>query len=289
MKVLITGAHGQLGQELQRLCPPGIDCLPLGRPELDITSKAGVHQCLGDLQPQVVINCAAYTAVDGAETKPDLALEINAQGTENLAMAAERIGARVLHISTDFVFDGAADTPYATDHDARPLGVYGHSKLAGENRLQQILPLDSVVLRTAWLYSALGGNFVKTMLRLMREREELGVVADQWGSPTWARGLAVALWKMLDHPAAHGIYHWTDNGSCSWYEFACAIYAEGRALGLLERDVEINAITTADYPTPARRPPYSVLDCRKTHKLLGVQGADWRRQLSAMLSELTPS
>ncbi|MCZ6829138.1 MAG: dTDP-4-dehydrorhamnose reductase [Gammaproteobacteria bacterium] len=286
MKVLIAGAQGQLGQELQRLCPSRIDCLPVGRAELDITSRAGVLECVRELQPQVIINTAAYTAVDGAEAKPDLAVEVNAEGTANLAMAAQCIGARVLHVSTDFVFDGAADTPYPSDHETRPLGVYGHSKLAGENRLQQILPLDSVVVRTAWLYSALGENFVKTMLRLMSEREQLRVVADQVGAPTWARGLAAVLWQLLDYPAAHGIYHWTDNGSCSWYEFACAIYAEGHKLGLLEREVQIDAITTEDHPTPAQRPCYSVLDCKKIHNLLGIGGENWRPQLAAMLGEL---
>jgi dTDP-4-dehydrorhamnose reductase len=286
VKVVLAGAQGQLGGELQRTCPSGLECLSLGKAELDITNKQEVLDCVNELQPGVIINCAAYTAVDGAESKPDLALEVNAHGIANLALAAERCGARVLHVSTDFVFDGAAHSPYPPDHEPRPLGVYGHSKLAGENRLQEILPLNSVVIRTAWLYSALGENFVMTMLRLMREREELGVVSDQLGAPTWARDLAVALWKILDHPDAHGIYHWTDKGSCSWYEFASAIYTQGRALGLLEREVQINAITTADYPTPAQRPAYSVLDCTKTRQLLGVEGQHWRPQLSAMLGEM---
>ncbi len=289
MKVLIAGAQGQLGQELQRSCPATVECVPLGRDGLDITDRAAVLECLERLRPLAVINCAAYTAVDGAEAKPDLALKINTEGTQNLALAAERSHARVLHLSTDFVFDGAATTPYATDADTRPLGVYGHSKLAGENRLQEILPLNSVVVRTAWLYSSLGDNFVKTMLRLMREREELGVVADQVGSPTWARGLALALWKFLDHPGAHGVYHWTDNGCCSWHEFACAINDEALKLGLLEQEVKINAITTEDYPTPAQRPAYSVLDCGKTRQLLGLEGEHWRVQLTTMLRELLNS
>ena len=289
MKVLITGAQGQLGKELQRLCPAHAECLPLGRAELDITGKAAVLECVSDLQPQLIINAAGYTAVDGAEAKPDLAVEVNAEGTANLAVAAERVGARVIHVSSDFVFDGTADTPYRTDQETRPLGVYGHSKLAGENRLQEILPLGSVVVRTAWLYSALGENFVKTMLRLMREREQLGVVSDQVGSPTWARGLARALWRLLEYPQAHGIYHWTDNGSCSWYDFTCAIYSEGRKLGLLQRDVQIDAITTAEYPTPAARPAYSVLDCNKMQTLLEDGGEEWRPQLVAMLGELATS
>jgi dTDP-4-dehydrorhamnose reductase len=286
MKVLIVGAQGQLGQELQRLCPPRIECLSVGRAELDITSRAGVLERVADVQPEVIINSAAYTAVDGAEANPDLAVEVNAQGSANLAMAAQTIGARVIHVSTDFVFDGAADRPYPPDHITRPLGVYGHSKLAGENRMQEILPLNSVIVRTAWLYSALGDNFVKTMLRLMNEREQLGVVSDQVGAPTWARGLAAALWRLLDFPAAHGVYHWTDNGCCSWYEFARAIYAGGRELGLVNQEVQLDAITTQDYPTPARRPQYSVLDCSKTHALLGVQGEPWQRQLNAMLAEV---
>ena len=286
MKVLIVGAQGQLGKELQQLCPSRIECLPLGRGELDITNRAGVLERVGELQPQVIINSAAYTAVDGAEAKPDLAVEVNAQGSANLAMAAQTIGARLIHVSTDFVFDGSARSPYPPDHTTRPLGVYGHSKLAGENRVQEILPLDSVIVRTAWLYSALGENFVKTMLRLMNERAQLGVVADQVGAPTWARGLAVVLWRLLDYPAAHGVYHWTDNGSCSWYDFACAIYAGGHSLGLVQQEVQIDAITTEDYPTPARRPAYSVLDCTKTHALLGVPGEDWQSQLQAMLGEV---
>jgi dTDP-4-dehydrorhamnose reductase len=289
MKVLITGARGQLGRELQRLCPTGVDCVPLDKAELDITDKPAVLACLDDLRPQVLFNCAAYTAVDGAETKPDLAVEVNAVGVANLATAAQRNGARVLHVSTDFVFDGSAEAPYQPDHEPRPLGVYGHSKLAGENRLQEILPLDSVVLRTAWLYSALGENFVQTMLRLMSERDELGVVADQVGAPTWARGLAGVLWQLLDYPRAHGVYHWTDKGSCSWFEFAGAIYEFGRDLGLLDKEIELNPIASADYPTPAERPRYSVLDCSKTHQLLGVGGANWRNQLRAMLEEVAGS
>jgi len=286
MKTLIVGANGQLGQELQRSVPPGMDLVAADRGLLDIRDHRAVLDYVAAQRPALIINCAAYTAVDGAETKPDLAVQVNAEGPGSLARAAERIDARLLHVSTDFVFDGQAREPYKPRQDTRPLGVYGHSKLAGERRVQEILPVDSVILRTAWLYSRFGGNFVKTMLRLMGERDEISVVEDQVGAPTWARGLADALWAFAGHPTAKGIYHWTDGGSCSWYEFACAIYEEGRDLGLLQRDVAIHAIPTSEYPTPAQRPAYSVLDCSATHTLLGLQPTPWRSQLRSMLEEM---
>lgn len=289
MKTLIVGANGQLGQELQHTRPPDIELFTADREALNICDQGAVLDHVAALMPAVIINCAAYTAVDGAETKPDLAVEVNAEGPGYLARAAERVGARLLHVSTDFVFDGAGETPYEPRSEPRPLGVYGHSKLAGERRVQEILPLDSVILRTAWLYSAHGTNFVKTMLRLMGERDELGVVDDQVGAPTWARGLAGALWAFTELPDAHGIYHWTDGGSCSWYEFACAIYAEGRSLGLLENEVHINPIPGSEYPTPAQRPAYSVLDCRTTEEVLGQERHAWRAQLTAMLKEVETS
>ena len=286
MKTLVLGAGGQLGQELLRTAPAQVEVVALDRESLDICALDVVLELVAELQPDVIINAAAYTAVDGAETKPDLAVSVNAEGPGHLARAAERASARLLHVSTDFVFDGQAQQPYSPRQEPRPLGIYGHSKLAGERRVQEILPLRSVVVRTAWVYSSFGANFVKTMLRLMNERDELGVVADQVGSPTWAFGLAQTLWAFLDHPDAHGIFHWTDAGSCSWYDFACAIYSEGRALGLIDRDIRIEAIPTSEYPTPAQRPVYSVLDCASTQELLGLEAVDWRLQLPKMLQEL---
>lgn len=288
MKVLLTGASGQLGLALLRSCPEHVELVALTRAELDITQREQVLASLREHQPDVVINCAAYTAVDGAEADPDLALEINGEGVANLGRAAQLTGARVIHVSTDFVFDGGASAPYCPDHETRPLGMYGHSKLAGENRLQELLPLGSVVVRTAWLYSSDGSNFVKTMLRLMAERDELAVVADQQGSPTWTVGLATALWRLCEIPAAHGVYHWTDNGDCSWYEFACAIQEEAMARGLLQKQAAIAPISTSEYPTPAQRPAYSVLDCSRIHRLLGMSGTHWREQLRTMLSEMEP-
>jgi dTDP-4-dehydrorhamnose reductase len=286
MKTLVVGAAGQLGQELLRTAPARVEVTALDREGLDIVALDTVLEVVAELRPDVIINAAAYTAVDGAETKPDLAVSVNAEGPGHLARAAERSGARLLHVSTDFVFDGQAQQPYCPRQEPRPLGIYGHSKLAGERRVQEILPLQSVILRTAWVYSSFGANYVKTMLRLMNERDELRVVADQVGSPTWAFGLAQALWAFLDHPAAHGIFHWTDAGSCSWYDFACAIYSEGRALGLIDRELSIVAIPTSEYPTAAQRPAYSVLDCASTLELLGLEAADWDVQLPKMLREL---
>jgi dTDP-4-dehydrorhamnose reductase len=236
--------------------------------------------------PDVIVNAAAYTAVDGAETKPDLAVEINAEGAGLLARAAERSGARLIHVSTDFVFDGTATEPYTPRAEPRPLGVYGHSKLAGECRVREVLPLHSVIVRTAWVYSRFGNNFVKTMLRLMSERDALRVVDDQTGAPTWARGLAEVLWGFAERPEAHGIYHWTDGGRCSWHEFACEIQTRAVALGLLDRHIDIEPIPSSEYPTPARRPAFSVLDLSATESLLQCRAKPWQTQLQSMLKEL---
>jgi dTDP-4-dehydrorhamnose reductase len=286
VKTLILGAGGQLGRELQLSCPSGVDMVAATRAELDIRAQDQVMAFVADCRPEIIINAAAYTAVDGAESKPDVAVEINAEGPGFLARAAERCGARLLQVSTDFVFDGEASEPYRPREDTRPLGVYGHSKLAGECRVREILPRRSVVLRTAWVYSRFGQNFVKTMLRLMAERDSLRVVDDQVGAPTWAAGLARTLWDLLDHPQAHGIFHWTDGGRCSWHAFACEIQARALALGLLEREIDIEPIPTSEYPTPARRPAFSVLDLTSTETLLGRQAAPWQEQLQAMLEDL---
>lgn len=286
MKTLILGVAGQLGQELLRSCPADVDCVGLDRTQLDISDRAAVLTAVEKEQPGLIINAAAYTAVDGAETRADHAVAVNGEGPEHLAYAADQVGSRLLQVSTDFVFDGTATKPYSPQQEPRPLGVYGHSKLAGERRVQAIMPLQSLVLRTSWVYSAHGNNFVKTMLKLMNERKELSVVSDQVGAPTWARGLAEALWQFGEREQAHGIYHWTDAGSCSWYEFACAIHEEAVALGLAPADVKIRPIPTEEYPTPAQRPAYSVLDCSATWEKLGRAGLPWRQQLVSMLQEL---
>lgn len=291
MKVLIIGARGQLGWELQRTVPDGIpapicmDVADEGETRLDITDAAAVEERIGTIAPDVIINSAAYTAVDAAEDNEALAFAINEAGAANLARAAKRSGCRIIHTSTDFVFDGQQTTPYAPDDAPNPLGVYGHSKLAGESAVLES-GANAAIIRTAWLYSAHGGNFVKTMLRLMREKDELGVVGDQRGSPTWARSLATAIWRLVERPQLQGIYHWCDAGVISWYDFAAGIQEEAVGLGMLDRAIPINAITTADYPTPAARPAYSALETTGTAAALDLKQTPWREALREMLVEL---
>lgn len=282
---LVTGAGGQLGRELVLTSPAGSDCTALSRQDLDITDAVAIGRTLDALKPQVVINAAAYTAVDRAESEPEAAEAINGTAPGLLAAACAERGVRLLHVSTDFVFDGEASRPYAPEAAAGPLGAYGRSKLAGEEAVRAALPA-ALVLRTGWVYSRHGGNFVKTMLRLMGEREELTVVADQVGTPTWARGLALALWSFAERPALAGTYHFSDAGVASWYDFAVAIGEEALALGLLPRLPRILPVPAAAYPTPARRPAYSVLDKDATWRDLAIDGVHWRRQLRQMLHDL---
>jgi len=284
-KVIVVGAGGQLGRELLRSVPSQFECVPLPRIELDITDASQVRAILAAHEPAQVINAAAYTAVDRAESEPEQALLINAAGAGNLATACAAVGARLIHVSTDFVFDGSQATPYHPDSATAPLGVYGRSKREGELAVQRALP-EAVIVRTAWVYSAFGGNFVKTMLRLMSEREELSVVADQVGTPTWAWGLAAALWQFARRPDLRGIYHWTDAGVCSWYDFAQAIAEEGVRIGLLQRAPAIHPIPGTSYPTPAARPAFSVLDKDDAWRDLDMAGVHWRVQLRAMLDEM---
>jgi dTDP-4-dehydrorhamnose reductase len=285
MKVLITGASGQLGRELRRAAPPGVAVDAVDRAELDITA-AGAAQAIVTRAPAVVINAAAYTAVDGAESDAARAHAVNAGGAEAVARAARALGARLIHVSTDFVFDGTASRPYPPDAPAAPLGVYGASKHAGEVRVRECGGDNSVIVRTAWVYSAFGANFVKTMLRLMRERDSLGVVSDQVGTPTWARGLSAALWELAARPDIRGVLHWTDLGVASWYDFALAIQELALARGMLARAVPVNPIRTVDYPTPAKRPAFSVLDTSRALAELRCDRLHWRAALARMLDDL---
>jgi dTDP-4-dehydrorhamnose reductase len=283
MKVLITGAGGQLGQELQRTAPANAVVTALSSADCDVGDANSVAHAVARHDPEVIINAAGYTAVDKAESEPAVADRVNALGPAHLAAVAGR--ARLLHVSTDFVFDGAQGRPWRTDDRTGPLSVYGRSKLAGES---PVLSLGNrgVVLRTSWVYSRFGGNFVKTMLRLMSGRPEVRVVSDQVGAPTWARGLAGALWHMAGRQEVHGLHHWRDAGAASWYDFAVAIAEEAAALQLLTQPVAVLPIGTADYPTPAKRPPYSLLDCTTTWQQLGHSPPHWRAQLRSMLLEL---
>lgn len=283
--VLITGSErGQLYYELTRSLPKDfVQQEPDER--LDICDAAAVENVVSELQPKFIINAAAYTAVDKAETDTDQAYAVNHQGVENLALAAKAQGVKLIHVSTDFVFGDSDGKPFATSAECEPNSVYGKSKLAGESALLKILPDDSAIVRTAWVYSSHGNNFVKTMLRLMQERDELGIIADQIGSPTWANSLAKAIWQIAKTNTT-GIHHWTGAGVASWYDFAVAIYEEGRTMGLLSKDVVINPLTTAQYPTPASRPAYSVLSLGKTWDALELQADQWRVELREMMREL---
>lgn len=285
MKVLVTGAGGQLGYELQRSVPADIVLSLCDRQDLDLCDEAEVLSVLQQQAPDVLINAAAYTAVDKAESEPELAAAVNSEGAANLARACRAQGVRLIHISTDFVFDGLQSSPYSPEADPNPQGVYGKTKWEGERQVQAILG-DAVIIRTAWLYSSHGQNFVKTMLRLMDERDALGVVADQVGTPTWAATLAEAIWALIRRPSLKGIYHWSDAGVASWYDFAVAIQEEALALDLLERAIAIRPLRSEDYPTPAKRPPYSVLDKTRSWQDFELEGRHWREGLREMLKRL---
>jgi len=284
-RVLLTGAEGQLGGALQVSVPDGMKLLSLGVDRLDITDKTAVQKICREFQPEVVINAAAYTAVDRAEEEPDVAWSINRDGAGHLAQAASVAGACLIQISTDFIFDGEQSHPYLPTDKAAPIGIYGASKLGGERVLREQPGLDWLILRTAWVYASHGNNFVKTMLRLMRDGTDLRVVADQVGSPTWATGLAGATWQAVIKNTT-GIHHWTDAGVASWYDFAVAIQEEAVTQGLVESPVRITPVRTEDYPTPARRPAYSVLDKTRTWQELEITPVHWRDNLRAMLSEI---
>ncbi|MGH8318472.1 MAG: dTDP-4-dehydrorhamnose reductase [Steroidobacteraceae bacterium] len=285
-KVLITGAGGQVGRMLLETRPDGVEAIACTHADLDIGNAEAVRDCVSRHRPSVIINAAAYTAVDKAESEPELARRINAEGPGHLAAAAVACGARLIQISTDFVFDGAASVPYRPDSATHPLSVYGRTKRDGELAVLEALRERSIIVRTAWVYAATGANFVRTMLRVMRSNGSARVVADQVGTPTAARSLAEALWQIAGNAEIRGIHHWTDAGVASWYDFAVAIAEESAQLGLLPAEVTVVPISTADYPTPARRPPYGVLDKRSLAPF-GLAPVHWRKRLRSVLKEIS--
>jgi dTDP-4-dehydrorhamnose reductase len=285
MKALIVGGKGQLGKTLTQTVPAGMDCRSLDLPEFDITDPNNVEAAVGDAQPDVIINASAYTAVDRAEEEIDLAFSVNATGPKNLALAAKRAGSRLIHVSTDYVFDGTACTPYPPQAPCTPLGVYGKSKRQGEVNILEVID-DPLIIRTSWLYSKYGNNFVLTMLRLMREQDEIKVVADQIGAPTWASTLAAAIWAVAGNRLLKGIYHWSDAGVASWYDFAVAIQEEASSLGMENKAIPIHPIRTDQFPTPTKRPSYSVLDSMGSWRDFNIVPMHWRAALKKMLEAM---
>ncbi|ULR32466.1 dTDP-4-dehydrorhamnose reductase [Dickeya fangzhongdai] len=281
MKVLLTGANGQLGRCFQDRLPEGWDVWTTDSDELDITDREQVLTAIAAYPPDVIVNAAAYTAVDKAESEPEQAALVNKTGPENLALAAKLVGARLVHVSTDYVFDGKATVPYVETDPTNPLGVYGQTKLDGERAVMAVLP-ESIIIRTAWVFSEYGNNFVKTMLRLGKEREMLSVVADQRGCPTYAGDIAQAIIDLLKLDAAGGIYHFCGDKEVSWHGFAKAIFAKAVEQGKLAKMPIVNAITTEHYPTPAKRPAYSSLNCGKV-AALGSDPSDWQAALKQVL------
>lgn len=285
MKILLIGSDGQVGQELAMTLPSLGQVVAWNRCALDLTQLGEIAPAVLAQCPDVIVNAAAYTAVDRAESEPELAYAINAAAPEQLAQAATTCGAVILHLSTDYVFDGRQNAPYLPEAPTNPLGVYGQSKRAGELAVQRAAA-SHAILRTAWVYGAQGkGNFVKTMLRLGAEREELRVVYDQVGSPTWSYDIAQAIVALIPYLNAqtYGAYHYTNSGTASWYDFAVAIFEEAAALGYPLRLRQVKPITTDQYPTPAQRPAYSVLAGEKLSKLIGQTAPHWRVSLRHML------
>ncbi len=282
MKILVTGSKGQLGSSLRRVFDndPAIDATYTDHATLDITDRDAVYRFLGDNKFDIVVNCAAYTAVDKAESDEILASALNTGAVGNLAEAAVKNGTRVIHISTDYVFSGQGCRPYEENDEPYPQSIYGRTKLEGEALLTSFCQ-NALIIRTAWLYSEFGGNFVKTMLRLAETRPEINVVADQIGTPTYAGDLAEAIHRIVSSGEwKPGIYHFTDEGVASWYDFTKAIFE------IAGRDVKVNPIKTSEYPTQANRPLYSVLSKKKIKKAFGLEIPYWRDSLKTCISQL---
>lgn len=284
-KILLIGSNGQVGTELHHILDSYPELVAVSRPQIDLFQPQKLGELIAEIKPKIVINAAAYTAVDRAESEPDLAELGNAIAPQYIAQACAELDAYLIHLSTDYVFDGTSSQPYSETAPTCPLSIYGSTKLAGEIAIQTYCP-KHIILRTAWVYGSYGkANFVKTMLRLGKEREVIKVVYDQIGSPTWAGDLAAAINHLIPQltPEMAGIYHYTNSGVCSWYDLAIAIFAEAKLLGLPLQLKEVLPITTLEYPTPAHRPSYSVLSCSKLSAYLDSHPPYWRDSQTKML------
>lgn len=279
MRVLLTGRNGQVGSELEHSLGPLGEVIATDRAALDLADPDSIRRTVREARPAVIVNAAAYTGVDRAETEPDAATRINAVAPEVLAVEAKRLGALLVHFSTDYVFDGAKEAPYAEEDRPHPLNVYGKSKLEGEQAIVAS-GCHHLILRTSWVYSARGNNFLRTILRRAREQPELRVVNDQIGAPTSAAAIARATAAVLKHERREGIFHMSAAGKTSWHGFAEAIVAHA---GLATRIV---GIRSEDYPTVARRPRNSLLDNAKLNRVFGIALEDWRGPLAAVMAEV---
>ena len=293
IKVMLTGKDGQLGKALIDKIPAGIEVVALGRQDLDLSNKEACHNAVLEHRPDWVLNAGAYTAVDRAESEPELAMAINAVAPEAFAQALGEVGGRLLQVSTDFVFNGTQAHPYHPDQTTDPISVYGTTKAEGERLVQKALPATSFcILRTSWVYGPVGNNFCLTMLRLHRlksaQNETLNVVADQIGCPTSALNLACACWSAINH-GTNGIHHFSDAGAASWYDFAIAIGDAGVAAGIIDQSAKVVPITSSEYPTPAKRPGYSLLDCTATWIALELEINHWQKELSKVIAKIPKS
>ncbi len=285
--ILLIGNNGQLGKELETILTPNGNIITVARPTVDLSQPDILRSVIALNQPQIIINAAAYTAVDKAESEAEQAKIINATAPLILAEESQKLKAFLIHVSTDYVFDGSCCSPYQETDATNPLSVYGKTKLAGEEAIRHTCT-HHLILRTAWVYGTYGkSNFVKTMLRLGAEKEEIRVVADQIGSPTWAKDIASAIAQIIPQLTTQiaGTYHYTNSGVASWYDFAVAIFEEAQQLGLPLKVQRVVPITTPEYPTPACRPAYSVLACEKISRVLGTHPPHWRQSLRKMLRD----
>lgn len=292
MRLAVTGKNGQVVSALQALASDGMEIVALGRPELDLAQPETVLKALQEVKPDAVVSAAAYTAVDKAESEPENAFAVNRDGAKAVAQAAKELGVPVIHLSTDYVFDGTKATAYVESDPTGPTSIYGRSKLEGEQAVSEVT-CDYVILRTAWVYSAYGNNFVKTMLRLSENRDEINVVADQFGCPTSANDIAAAIITVARKLVAdsssrlRGVFHLSGTGETNWADFAKQIFAFSAENG--GKSVVVNDITTAQYPTPARRPANSRLDCSKLEDVYGIKLPRWQTSTRAVVTALAQS
>lgn len=287
-RILLTGASGQLGSTFRSRFKNSIlhenyKLIPMDSSAIDFLDKNAIRYVLKSCMPTIIVNCAAFTAVDAAEEHHGRAKKVNGDAVRVLAKWAKANMAKVIHISTDFVFDGAKKFPYLPFDEPNPLNVYGRTKLYGEKYISELLPDAGMIVRTSWLYSEYGTNFLKSMLRLMSEQDAIRVVGDQRGCPTSTRTLTNLLFEIIGKDDISGVHHWNDGGNISWYEFAAEIQKQGLDLGLLERRIPISSIETSEYPTQATRPLYSVLDCELSKTRYGVKSGNWKKELSRVI------